>query len=399
MSLPLSKNISYFAQVDFRDDKRLFGIHQADRLTGMYLLGKTNSGKSTTLKTLFYQDMLHNRGATLYDCHGDLLEQVLALVPEHRKKDVIVFDATNPDIKLGYNPLKVNISYHKRSLIASSILETFQKLWGQQGWGVKLEYILRQVLLSLLDQPNANFSDIPRILLDEDYRHACLPNIVNENTRRFWLKEFPKLSGKSDILPVLNKVSGFLSIPIIHKILVENEKQLSLRWIIDNNKILLINLSKGSIGSDGVHLLGSLLLNAFFSAGYSRIDTAEDKRTPYFLYLDEFQNYTSGSIANALSELRKFKVGFVLAHQYLHQLSSDIRNAVLGNIGTIICFKLGQADAKYMEKEFYPIFSASDFLNLSHHHIYLKLLIAGSVSQGFSAKTILPSALATKKVS
>ena len=391
-----NKEISYFAKTDFRDDHRLFGIHQRDRLTGMYLLGKTNSGKSNTLKTLFYQDMLHNRGACLFDCHGDLLEQVLKLTPTHRKKDVILFDATNPDIALGYNPLK-RVNYHKRALVASSILETFQKLWGAQGWGVKLEYILRQTLLLLLDQPNANFGDIPKVLLDEQYRNSCLSQIQHPNVRRFWEQEFPKLSSKSDILPVLNKVSGFLSIPIIHKILVENTNQISLRSIIDKKQLLLINLSKGSIGSDGVHLLGSLLITAFASAGYSRIDTPENERRNYYLYLDEFQNYTSGSIANALSELRKFKIGFVLAHQYMFQLSAEIRNAVLGNIGTIICFKLGQADAKYMEKEFYPIFEASDFINLAHYHIYLKLLIDGKVSQAFSAITIQHTALEERK--
>lgn len=382
-----NKEISYFAKADFREDDRIFGIHQQDRLTGMYLLGKTNSGKSTTLKTLFYQDMLYNRGACLFDCHGDLLKQVLEILPKHRKKDVILFDATNPNILFGYNPLK-KVSYYKRALVASSILETFQKLWGAQGWGVKLEYIFRQTLLLLLDQPNANFGDIPKVLLDEKYRNSCLSNIQHPNVCRFWEQEFPKLSSKSDILPVLNKVSGFLSIPIIHKILVENTTQISLRSIIDNRQILLVNLSKGSIGSDGVHLLGSLLLTAFASAGYSRIDTPENERTPYFLYLDEFQNYTSGSIANALSELRKFKIGYVLAHQYMFQLSAEIRNAVLGNIGTIICYKLGQADAKYMEKEFYPIFSASDFINLNHYHVYLKLLIKGKVSEAFSATTI-----------
>lgn len=394
MQPPLSKDISYFAQVDFRLDKRIFGINQTDRLTGMYLLGKTNSGKSNTLKTLFYQDMLHNRGACLFDCHGDLLKEILQLVPTHREKDVILLDATNPDVTLGYNPLK-RVSYHKRALVASSILETFQKLWGQQGWGVKLEYILRQVLLSLLDQPSTNFNDISRILLDANFQRTCMKHIVNPNVRRFWELEFPKL-GKADILPVLNKISGFLSIPIIQKILVDNKDQLSLRSVIDNGKILLTNLSKGSIGADGVHLLGSLLLTAFASSAYSRIDQDESLRKPYFLYLDEFQNYTSGSITNALSELRKFKVGFVLAHQYLHQLPVDIRNAVLGNIGTIICFKLGQADAKYMEKEFHPVFSTSDFVNLEHYHIYLKLLINGKISNAFSAKTILYDVIRAK---
>lgn len=396
MKPALSQEVSYFARVDFRDDNRLFGIHQPDRLMGMYLLGKTGSGKSTTLHTLFYQDMIAGRGACLFDVHGDLLSRIVSVVPVHRKDDLILLDATDPNITLGYNPLR-KVSYHKRALVCSSILETFHKLWGAQGWGVKLEYIMRQVLLTLLDQPSANLGDIPRILLDENYRNSCKKHIVNPHVLQFWQHEFPKLSNKSDLLPVLNKVSGFLSVPIIHKILVENKKQISLRSIMDKRKILLVNLSKGSIGADGIHLLGSLLITSFASAAYSRSDLKEEDRTAFFLYLDEFQNYTSGSITTMLSELRKYKIGFVLAHQYLYQLSADIRNAVLGNIGTIICFKLGQADATYMEKEFYPIFAATDFVNLNHYHIYVKLLINGSTSNGFSAVTITHTALHAKR--
>lgn len=382
----LHPHISYFARVDFRGDNRLFGIYQHDRLFGMYLLGKTGSGKTNLMKTLIHQDVFQQRGFCLFDINGDLLKEVLAFIPEYRKKDVVYLDATDPNTPLGYNPLR-KVSHHKRALVASSILETFQKLWGQQAWGVKLEYILRNVLLALLDQPQATFNDVPRILLDEGYREQCLPNISNRNVFRFWKEEYPKYS-KVDILPVLNKVGSFLSVPILQKILVENREQISLRDIMDKRKILLVNLSKGSLGTDGAHLLGSLLLTSLASAGFSRIDTPEGEREPFYIYLDEFQNYTTGSIAGMLSELRKFRIGFVLAHQYLHQLHVDIRNAVLGNAGTIVCFKLGQADAKYMAQEFHPVFEASDFTNLEHFHIYLKLLINGKSPQAFSARTV-----------
>jgi hypothetical protein len=199
--------------------------------------------------------------------------------------------------------------------------------------------------------------------------------------------EYPKYT-KTDILPVLNKVGSFLSIPLLKKILVDNQNQISLREIMDSKKIFLVNLSKGSLGADGAHLLGSLLLTSLASASFSRVDIKQEDRIPFFIYLDEFQNYTTGSLSGMFSELRKFGVGFILAHQYLHQLTPDIKNAVLGNIGTIICFRLGQADAKYMANEFYPIFETSDFTNLEHYHIYLKLLIRGKTSVGFSAKTI-----------
>jgi len=355
-------------------------------LMGMYLIGKTGSGKTNLIKTLIYQDVFQNRGFCLMDINGDLLKEVLTFIPAHRKKDVVFLDATNPNVSLGYNPLK-KVSYHKRALIASSILETFQKLWGAQSWGLKLEYILRNVILTLLDQPKATFEDIPKLLLDKNYQQLCVSNIVSKNVQRFWLLEYPKYS-KADILPVLNKVGSFLSIPILHKILVQNTEQISLRQVMDTKKIFLVNLSKGSLGTDGAHLLGSLLLTSLSSAAFSRVDIPENKRVPFFIYLDEFQNYTTASLTNMLSELRKFGIGFIFAHQYLHQLQTDIRNAVLGNIGTIICFRLGQADAKYMAQEFYPIFQTSDFTNLEHFHIYLKLLINGKSPNAFSAKTI-----------
>ncbi|WP_046756462.1 type IV secretory system conjugative DNA transfer family protein [Kordia jejudonensis] len=395
MQQHLDPHISYFARVDFRDDRRMFGIFQHDRLFGMYLLGKTGSGKTNVMKTLMYQDVLQHRGFCLFDINGDLLKEVLALVPEYRKKDIVLLDATDQNVQLGYNPLK-KVSYGKRALIASSILETFQKLWGQQSWGLKLEYILRNVILTLLDQPKANFNDISRILLDLEYQKECLKSVVNKNVIRFWQQEFPKYS-KTDILPVLNKVGSFLSIPMLNKILVENQNQISLRSIMDSKKIFLVNLSKGTLGTDGAHLLGSLLLTSLSSASFSRINVEENKRVPFYIYLDEFQNYTTASLTNMFSELRKFKIGFVLAHQYLHQLQTDIKNAVLGNIGTIICFKLGQADAKYMAQEFYPIFQTSDFTNLEHFHIYLKLLINGKSPQAFSAKTITVNDIDYKK--
>lgn len=387
MQQHLHPYISYFAKVDFRDDKRLFGIFQHDRLFGMYLLGKTGSGKTNLMKTLIYQDILQHRGFCLFDINGDLLKEVISLIPGYRRKDIVLLDATNPNMQFGYNPLK-KVSYGKRALIASSILETFKKLWGQQAWGLKLEYILRNVILTLLDQPKATFNDIPKILLDATYQKECMQHVVNKNVIRFWEKEFPKYS-KADILPVLNKVGSFLSIPMLHKILVENKHQISLREIMDSKKIFLVNLSKGTLGTDGAHLLGSLLLTSLSSASFSRINIDENKRIPFFIYLDEFQNYTTASLTNMFSELRKFKIGFILAHQYLHQLQTDIKNAVLGNIGTIICFKLGQADAKYMAQEFYPAFQTSDFTDLSHFHIYIKLLIDGKTPRPFSAKTVM----------
>lgn len=380
--------ISYFARTDFRNDKRLVGLYQHDRINGaMYLLGRTGSGKSNVMKVLMYQDIMQHRGFCLLDVSGQLIQEVLELVPEYRKKDVVILDATNPNITIGYNPLRKTAKAN-HALVTSSILDTFKKMWGEQAWGVRVEYLMRNLILSLLAQPfRVTFADIPKILLDQQFRSQCLIHIDDEHLRQFWEKEFPKFS-KADTLPALNKVSGFLSIPVLHKILVENTEQISLRKIMDGKKILLVNIAKGKLGNDGGHLLASLLLGGMTSAGFSRIDTPENKRKPFILYLDEFHNYTSDNLVFMISELRKFNIGYVLAHQYLGQLKPTIREAVFGNVGTIVAFTLG-TDAKLMERIFYPVFTATDFINLGRYHVYIKLLINGRVTpQGFSAKTI-----------
>lgn len=378
--------ISYFAQTDFRDQKDVFGILQHDRLVGMYLLGKTGSGKTNVLKTLIHQDIVHGRGMCLLDVNGDLLKQILEDIPKNRTSDVIYLNTSSPNLEWGYNPLR-KVAYHHRHLIASHIIETFQKLWGQQSWGLKLEHILRNVILTLLDQPKATFSDIPKLLLDDVFRIQCIQNVKADEIRLFWSHQFPKYS-KTDVLPVLNKVGSFLAIPIIKKILVDNKKQLSIQSIIDSEKILMVNLSKGTLGADAAHLLGSLLLNSLSAAGFHRSKINEDDRKPFFIYLDEFHNFTTLSLVNMFSELRKFKIGFIVAHQYLNQLPVKIKEAVLGNIGTIICFRISYADAKYMAQEFYPVFKASDFVELENFHIYLRLMINGKPSRPFSAITI-----------
>lgn len=378
---------SYFAKEDFRHNNKIFGIHQKDRLHGMLLLGKSGSGKTNLMKVLLYQDIICGRGACLMDVNGDFIREIIDLIPEHRKQDIVYLDASNPKLRLGYNPLK-KVNYAKRALIASSILETFQKLWGGQSWGIKLEYILRNSLLLLLDQEQATLDDIPKVLLDNQFRDNCLVSCKNPHVIRFFKVEYPKYS-KTDILPVLNKVGSFLSIPMLRKILVSNTNQLSLAQLMNEKKIFLVNLSKGGLlGSDGAHLLGSLLITAMASAGFNRVHLPPQNRHPFIIYLDEFQNFTTGSIAGAISELRKFGVSFVLANQYLFQLNQDIKNAVLGNIGTLITFRLGQQDAKYFASEFYPTFQTSDFTSLAHYHIYLRLLIGGKISYAFSAKTI-----------
>ncbi len=254
---------------------------------------------------------------------------------------------------------------------------------------MKMEHILRMILLTLLDQPRATLSDILKLLHDSNYRMKCQEHITSEEIRTFWSKEFPKYK-PNDLLPIMNKLGGFLSHRIIRKVLIENKKQLSLRSIIDNKDILIINLAKGQVGSDVANILGGLLLTSLASAAFSRIDILESNRTPYYLYIDEFQTLSGSElIAELLAQVRKFKVGLILANQFLHQLDGDVRASVLGNVGTIVAFRLGITDANLMAKEFYPAFKASDFTSLANHSIYLKLMIDGKPSVPFSADTIL----------
>ncbi len=386
MLFPQNNSICYFAKTNFREQRDTFGILQKDRLHHFYILGKTGTGKTTLLKTKITQDIHQGRGICLIDIHGDLVQRVKSEIPKHRQKDIIYLDATNPNLSLGYNPLR-KVSFEKRPLVTSNILEIFQHLWGSQSWGIKLSHILRNVLLTLLDQEQCSFSDILKLLQDQEYRDSCLANIKNEDVKRFWEKEFKQYT-KNDLVPIYNKLGGILSYPSVKRILVTNKEQISLRSIMDNKKILLVNLSKGSLGNDASYILGSLLLTSIASSAFSRIDTPEEKREVFFCYLDEFQNYTTASLVEMLSELRKFKLGLIMAHQYIAQLDGKIRDAVLGNVGTMVCFRLGQADARFMEKEFHPEFKAFDFVNLANYDIYLKLMIHGAPSKAFSATTI-----------
>ena len=393
----LNPNVSYFAKTNYRNEHTLFGIYQPDRMMGIYIVGKTGTGKTNLIETLFIQDIYSYRGACILDIAGDLAEKIRKSILSHNRKDIILFDVTDPSISYGYNPLrKVPVQY--RHLVTSHLLEVFEKVWGTQSWGTRIEYTLRNVLLTLLDQETATFSDVQKILTDEDYRNNCLKNIRTKEVQNFWIHEFPKY-GKTDLLPIFNKVGSFLTIPIIRKILVENTEQISFSHIINEGKILVVNMAKGAIGRDAAHLLGSLIIGTIASAGFSRSSLPESNRKPFYVYLDEFQNYTTLSLVEMFSELRKFKIGFVVAHQYLNQLNEKIRDAVLGNIGTIICFRLSYHDALFFTKEMYPVFDAEDFINLENHSIFLKLLINGKPSTPFSALTITPEYLDIPKSS
>ncbi len=392
-------HISYFARSNHRDPFRPIGIKQDDRLSHLYVIGKTGVGKTTLLETLIAQDIVHGRGCALIDPHGDFVERVAKRIPAHRQSDVIFFDVPDASQPYGYNPF-ARVSAGLRPLVASGILDVFKKMWGD-AWGARMEHILRNAILALLDQPVASMPDILHMLTDKDFRWQALRHIQNQQVKTFWRNEFPKYSFRyqaDGIAPIQNKVGAFLADPTLRRILTREDGQLRMRTILDEGKILLVNLSKGKIGEDSSSLLGGLLVTSLGLAAFSRANIEEATRRPFFVYIDEFQNFTTLALANMLSELRKFGVGAVLAHQYLHQLDPDIRHAVLGNAGTIISFRLGAEDAGFIAREFAPVFDPVDLISLPNHDIFLKLMIDGTPSKPFSATTLLPENLPVPNV-
>lgn len=385
------KEITFFAETNFRNKQVRFGIKRDDRRAHTYVIGKTGTGKSTLLETLIRQDIASRQGLALLDPHGDLVEKVLAHLPEERKDDLIYFNVTDHAQPLGLNPLD-SIAASKRPLAASGLLEVFKKIW-LDSWGPRLEHIMRNALLALLDQPQATLADVLRLLDDQAFRKRAVAKIQNAQVHNFWTKEYENYPARfrlEAIAPIQNKVGAFLANPVLNKILTQTKNAFYLRRVMDEGKILLVNLAKGKIGEDTAALLGALLITRIGLAALSRADIPESDRRDFYLYVDEFQNFTTLSLASMLSELRKYRVNMVFAHQYLSQLDPQVRDAILGNVGTFISFRLGVSDAEILEKEFYPTFSTKDLVSLPNYHTYLKLMINGMISDPFSAKILSP---------
>ena len=386
-----SSGITHIARVDFRNDRRVFGIKNEDRFSHMYIIGKTGGGKSTLLEGMALQDLATGNGFALIDPHGDLAERIAARLAHSGRKDVIYFNASDPTQPYGYNPLR-QVRGEFIALAASGLMEVLKKMW-PDAWGVRMEHILRNVLMALLEQPNATMQDILRLLLDRDYRKKIARSLRNETVRTFLEKEYEKFSfgyRADGAAPIQNKVGAFLADPLLNRIVTSPERDLHIRKIMDDGQVLLVNLAKGRLGDDSSSLLGGLLVTTIGLAAYTRADIPPHKRRDFFVYVDEFQSFTTLALANMLSELRKYRVGFTVAHQYLHQLEPDIRHAILGNTGTIISFRVGAEDAPYLAREFVDQFEHIDLMQLPNYHIYLKLMIDGMPSKPFSAATLNP---------
>ncbi|RJX18445.1 MAG: DUF87 domain-containing protein [Desulforudis sp.] len=386
----MQKQSCLIGKTNFRGIEKPFHIKNKDRFSHIYIIGKTGTGKSTLLENLILQDISSNRGLTFLDPHGDSSKKIFAAIKN--KSRIIYWDVSENPQGLGYNPIR-HVTPKRRPLLASGILEIFKKQW-DEAWGVRMEHIFRNCLLTLLDQPQATLADILHLLNSPTYRQQALKNVKNEQVNKFWTQEYAKYSYRmraEAIAPIQNKIGAFLANPILRQALTEPKENLSLRRIMDQGQVLIINLSKGKLGEDASLLLGGLLMTSFGLAAFSRSDIPENERRDFFLYADEFQSFTTLSLVNMASELRKYQVGMILAHQYLHQLDEKIRNAVIGNFGTLISFRLGAYDATSLEKEFQGVFTARDLMALPNYHIYLKLMIDGKPSLPFSATTFPPT--------
>ncbi|WP_342723934.1 type IV secretion system DNA-binding domain-containing protein [Bradyrhizobium sp. B097] len=319
-----SDQIVRLGRVDYRDDRREFGIKREDRFSHTYVIGKTGVGKSTLLESMARQDLEFGNGFALIDPHGDLAERIVENVPASRRSDLIYLNAADPSQPWGYNPLR-HVAPQYAALAASGLMEVFKKMW-PDAWGVRMEHILRNVLMALLEQPFATMHDVLEVISNKAFRQRLTRSLRNETVRRFLATEFERFSSgyRADgIAPIQNKIGAFLTDPLLNRVLTAPEHDLRLRHVMDEGKILVVNLAKGRIGDDRSSLLGGLLVTMIGLAAYTRADLPPACRRDFFVYIDEFQSFTTLALANMLSELRKYRVGFTIAHQYLNQLEPD----------------------------------------------------------------------------
>jgi len=384
-------DINLFAETNFRNQRRQFGIKANDRRKHLYLVGKTGMGKTTLLENMAIQDIQAGRGIAIVDPHGEFAQKMLDFVPSQRVNDVIYFNPADLDFPIAFNAIET-VDLEHRHLVASGLVGVFKKIWAET-WGPRLEYVLRNAILALLEYPGSTLLGIMRMLVDKTYRNKVVEKIQDPVVKSFWIEEFSKYRGNFEveaIAPIQNKVGQFLTNPLIRNIVGQTKSAIDIRKVMDEEKILIINLSKGLIGEDTSALLGAMLITRLQLAAMSRVDIPEDERKDFYLYVDEFQNFATEAFANILSEARKYRLDLILAHQYITQMEEMVRDAVFGNIGTMVCFRVGAQDAEYLEKEFVPEFTIQDLVNLDFAHIYLKLMIDGVASHPFSATTLPP---------
>jgi len=389
-------HITYFAETDSRNKKLKFGIKAKDRTKHVYIIGKTGMGKSTLLENMAVQDIMGGEGICFVDPHGKTADLLLEYVPKERIRDVVYIAPFDTEYPISFNVLE-SVDQQKRHLVVSGLMSTFKKIW-EDAWSARMEYILTNTLLALLEAPNTTLLGVNRMLSDKEYRKEIVSHVKDPSVKAFWVKEFANYTERmaAEAVPAIqNKVGQFTANPLIRNMIGQVQSSFDFRDAMDKRKIIIINLSKGRIGDENMKLLGGLLVTKIYLAAMSRADVPErtSRLLPHFyLYVDEFQNFANASFADILSEARKYKLNLTIAHQYIEQMDEVVKPAVFGNVGTMIAFRVGATDAEALEKEFAPVFVLEDLVNLGFAQIYLKLMIDGLSSQPFSATTLPPIA-------
>lgn len=385
------QDICLFAQTNYRNQMRRFGIKLDDRRRHMYVIGKTGMGKTTMMENMVLHDIYSGHGIGIVDPHGDFAEKIINYIPTSRINDVVYFNPADLNYPIGFNILEIK-SEEQKHLVTAGLMGTFKKIWPDV-WSSRMEYILNNTLLALLDYPGSTLLGINRLLSDKAFRGKVVRNLKDPVVKAFWQTEFASYNDRyaqEAVAPIQNKIGQFLSASVIRNMVAQVKSTINVREIMDEGKIFIMNLSKGRIGEDNSRLLGGMLITEIQIAAMERVDTPEDDRRDFFLYVDEFQNFATPSFANILSEARKYHLSLIMAHQYIAQLDETVADAVFGNVGTIATFRVGGADAEALSQEFLPTYLPEDIVNLSKYHIFLKLMIDGVASLPFSAITMSP---------
>jgi len=383
------KNINFFAKTFFKNQEGIFGIKDKDRLRHIWTVGKTGTGKSTMIANMVIDDLKKDRGVGVIDPHGDLCDDVLEYIPSHRINDCIYFNPADRDFPIVLNPLEVT-NREEAELVVSGLMAIFTKVWANV-WSARMEYILRNAFMTLAEIPNTTLEDVLKILASQSFRNKIVSKIKDQTLVHFWKEEFdqmPEKFQKEAIAPIQNKVGQFVTSPLIRRIIGKPKSTVSLDSIMDEGKILIANLSQGRLGEDNAALLGAMLITKFQLAAMRRVDKPKEERKPYYLYVDEFQNFATSSFIKVLSEARKFGFALTLANQYMAQIPPEVQKAILGNAGTLISFGIGAEDASVLNKEFGEVFSQNDLVNLQNFQIAIKLMIDGFTSRPFLAHTL-----------
>ncbi|MFM2424369.1 MAG: hypothetical protein RLZZ70_760 [Candidatus Parcubacteria bacterium] len=386
------EKITFFAKADARGKDTAFGIKAKDRQRHMYVIGKTGMGKSTMLENMAAQDIMNGEGMAFIDPHGSAAEKLLEYVPEHRVNDVVYFAPFDLDNPVSFNVME-DVGPDKRHLVVSGLMSTFKKIW-VDAWSARMEYILTNALLALIEYPDTTLLSVNRLFSDKHYRNRVVDYVKDPAVKAFWTEEFAAYTDRfaAEALPAIqNKIGQFTGNPLIRNIIGQPHSSFDIRKMMDEKKILIMNLSKGLVGETNANLLGSMLTTRIYLAAMSRADlpVAQMKEMPnFYFYVDEFQSFANATFANILSEARKYHLNLIIAHQYIEQMEEDVRNAVFGNVGTTVSFRVGPFDAEILETIFTPRFLAPDIVNLGAYQIYLTLMIDGIGSQPFSAVTL-----------